>query len=158
MYFLGQTPVEPTGVPVATTMPAAVVEAVVSAVPEVSGSAPASPAPEPVPAIVSDPAPAPPAPGSSLPRSISTGAPAPVDYSTRRRHDSGSEHHQRHSGWRQPVNIFYTDPTPYYYPPPVDYRESPSPVYVIRERSAGFPKVNWLLVLAVASLAYLLKP
>lgn len=155
MYFFGQTPVEPTGVPVAITMPAAVVEAVVAAVPEVP-----APTPEPAPAIISDPAPAPapaPAPGSSLPRSISTGAPAPVDYSTRRRHDSGSEHHRRHSGWRQPVNIFYTDPTPYYYPSPVEYRESPSPVYVIRERSAGFPKVNWLLVLGVASLVYLLK-
>lgn len=161
MYFFGQTPVEPTGVPIAATIPSAVVEAVVAAVPPVIEASPPPPPPPPTPSPIPSLAPLP-SPGASLPASISTGAPAPVDYSMRRGSHSSGHHRPHHgAGWAQPVNVFYTDPTPYYYPQPypVNYREPQSPVYVIRERnsSSGLPKINWLLVLAVASLLYLIK-
>ena len=161
MYFLGQTPVEPTGVPIAAEMPAAVVEAVIAAVPSVPALEPIPPPPPPPPPLLPSP-PSAPIPGASLPPSVSTGAPAPVDYSMRGGRHGGSGHRRPHGGgWSHPtpVNVFYTDPTPYYYPQPypIDYREPPSPVYIVRERNGGIPKINWLLVLAVASLLYLLK-
>lgn len=145
MYFLGETPVEPTGIPTATEIPTAIVTAVETAVlPPETPTISQESAPPP-------PPPPPPSPAVTLPLSVSTGQPAPTDYSTRKR---------RHRGhWNPtPINVIYTDPTPYYFPTyPRDYVEPPvqQPIYVIREKASS--NINWLLVLSAVAVLYILK-
>jgi len=119
---------------------------------------PSEPAPEPPP-----PPPPPPAePLPVLPSSISTGAPAPVDYSSNG-FDSG--YHTSYSKHKKhlPINIWYNTPSyydPYAYipPPPIRYPTEPRMIVVQQpsSRSHGLP-INWLTVLAVTAIVLLLR-
>lgn len=119
------------------------------------------PTPEPPAPPVPEPAPPPAEPLPVLPSSVSTGAPAPVDYSSNG-FDSG--YHTSYSKHKKhlPINIWYNTPSyydPYAYipPPPVRYPAEPRMIVVQQPaRSSGLP-INWLTVLAVTAIVLLLR-
>jgi len=145
MYYIGNSPIE------ASEVSAAVIEA------------PAAP-------VISEPVAAPPQEPTisvNLPESVSTGEPAPVDYSTKGEKWSGSKGHKnhhrrkhRHSRQDNIPSYPYVSPDPYYplvpyYSPPPS--SSQTPIYVINNRPETSGKINWMVISAVLALLILLK-
>ena len=144
MYFLGNTPVEPAGVATTAEVAPTVVPAVNTAPAETPAPLEVVQAAEPTTSIT-----------VSLPTSVSTGQPAPVDYS-QTKYKKGDGPKKWHRPWNPtPINIIYSDPAPYYFPPyPRDYTEPQRPIYIIRDRQSN---INWPLVAGAIALLYLLK-